>query len=270
MTADRRGDARAAVIGLGEAGAHYATALIDAGYTVTGFDPGPVTAPPGVQRVGTAAEAVKDAQVVLVLTAAKAARPVAESCSAALAPGVCYADFTSSSPAAMRDIAELVEQTGAVFCDVAILGPVSWYGAKTPLMAAGPGAARIAELVSSWDTPVELVDGPPGSAMAHKLLRSVLMKGLASVVTEAVTAGAAAGYEPWIRDQIAAQLAGDGHAVIDRFLDGTRTHAQRRAQEMHDTAEYLAELGAPAEMTRATESALRRLAAESTPSGQPA
>ena len=106
--------------------------------------------------------------------------------------------------------------------------------------------------------------------MAHKLLRSVLMKGLASVVTEAVTAGAAAGYEPWIRDQIAAQLAGDGHAVIDRFLDGTRTHAQRRAQEMHDTAEYLAELGAPAEMTRATEAALRRLAAEPTPSGQPA
>ena len=270
MTADTHTGVRAAVIGLGEAGAHYATALLDAGYTVTGFDPGPVTTPPGVNRVGAAAEAVQDAQVVLVLTAAKAARPVAESCSAALAPGACYADFTSSSPAAMRDIAELVEQTGAVFCDVAILGPVSWYGAKTPLMIAGQGAPRIAELAASWDVRVELVDGPPGSAMAHKLLRSVLMKGLASVVTEAVTAGAAAGYEPWIRDQIAAQLAGDGHAVIDRFLDGTRTHAQRRAQEMHDTAEYLAELGAPAEMTCATEAALRRLAAEPTPSGLPA
>ena len=59
MTADTHTGVRAAVIGLGEAGAHYATALLDAGYTVTGFDPGPVTTPPGVNRVGAAAEAVK-------------------------------------------------------------------------------------------------------------------------------------------------------------------------------------------------------------------
>jgi 3-hydroxyisobutyrate dehydrogenase len=270
MTAQRQGGARAAVIGVGEAGAQYATALIDAGYAVTGFDPGPVTAPQGVHRVDSAAEAVKGAEVVLVLTAAKAARPVAESCYQSLAPGACYADFTSSSPAAMLSIAELVEQTGAEFCDVAILGPVSWYGAKTPLMIAGPGAPRIAELVSNWNAPVELVDGPPGSAMAHKLLRSVLMKGLAAVVTEAVNAGAAAGYEPWIRDQIAAQLAGDGHAVIDRFLTGSRIHAERRAQEMHDTAQYLTELEVPADMTRATEAALRRLAAQPAPTGRSA
>jgi 3-hydroxyisobutyrate dehydrogenase len=270
MTADRQGGARCAVIGLGEAGGHYATALVSAGYTVTGFDPGPVTAPQGVHRVDTAAEAVQGAEVVLVLTAAKAARPVAESCYQALAPGTCYADFTSSSPTAMKSIAELVEQAGAAFCDVAILGPVSWYGAKTPLMIAGKGAPRIAEFAAGWAAPVELVDGPPGSAMAHKLLRSVLMKGLIAVVNEAVSAGTAAGYEPWIRDQIAAQLAGDGYAVIDRFLTGTQLHAERRAQEMHDTAEYLAELGVPAEMTRATESALRRLAAQPTPSRHPA
>jgi 3-hydroxyisobutyrate dehydrogenase len=265
MSADRCGVARCAVIGLGEAGSRYAAALVDAGYTVTGFDPGQVSTPEGVRRVGTAAEAAKDADIVLVLTAAKAAGPVAESCAEALEPGACYADFTSSSPAVMRDIAELVEQAGAVFCDVAILGPVPWYAAKTPLMAAGRGARRIADLASMMGAAVEVVDGPPGSAMAHKLLRSVLMKGLAAIVDEAVSAGAAAGYEPWIRDQIAAQLAGDGHAVIDRFLISTRIHAERRAQEMHDTAQYLAELRVPSEMTRATESALRRLAAEPKP-----
>ena len=260
---DHNGSAvRCAIIGLGEAGAKYAAALVDAGYSVAGFDPGPVPTPPGVQRTDSAADAVRGAKIVLVLTAAKAARPVAESCVAALSPGVCYADFTSSSPGAMRDIAEMVEQAGAEFCDVAILGPVSWHGAQTPLMLAGKGAPRVAELASSWHAAAEVVDGPPGSAMAHKLLRSVLMKGLAGVVTEAVTAGAAAGYETWIRGQIAAQLAGDGHAVVDRLLTGTRTHAERRAQEMHDTAEYLDQLGAPAELTRATETALRRIATE--------
>jgi 3-hydroxyisobutyrate dehydrogenase len=256
------GVARCAVIGLGEAGSRYAAALVDDGHTVTGFDPGEVTTPEGVRRVDTAAEAARDADIILVLTGAKAAMPVAEACRDALAPGTCYADFTSSSPAAMRDIAALIERAGADFCDVAILGPVPLSGAKTPLMVAGRGAARIAELASGWGASVEIVDGPPGSAVAHKLLRSVVMKGLAAIINEAVSAGAAVGDESWIRDQIAAQLAGDGHAVIDRFISGTRTHAERRAQEMHDTAQYLAELGVPAEMTRATESALRRVAAE--------
>jgi 3-hydroxyisobutyrate dehydrogenase len=262
MKPDEDGTAGCAVIGLGEAGGRYAAALVDAGYTVTGFDPGQVGTPDGVRRVGTAAEAAYDADIVLVLTAAKAARPVAESCLESLEPGVCYADFTSSSPTEMRDIAHLVERTGAVFCDVAILGPVPLAGARTPLMVAGRGAARIAEMACGWGASVEVVDGPPGSAMAHKLLRSVLMKGLAAIISEAVNAGAAVGYERWIRDQIAAQLAGDGHAVIDRFLTSTPIHAERRAQEMRDTAQYLAELGVPAEMTQATESALRRLAAE--------
>jgi 3-hydroxyisobutyrate dehydrogenase-like beta-hydroxyacid dehydrogenase len=262
VSADGQGVSRCAVIGLGEAGGRYAAALVTDGYTVAGYDPAPVSTPAGVHRVGTAAEAAKDAQIILVLTAAKASRPVAESCLHALTPGVCYADFTSSSPAAMRDVGKLVEQAEAAFCDVAILGPVPLAGTKTPLMAAGRGAAQIAGLASGWGAPVEIVDGPPGSAMEHKLLRSVLMKGLAAIIGEAVSAGAAAGYEGWIRDQIADQLAGDGHAVIDRFLTSTRIHAERRAQEMRDTAQYLAELRVPAEMTRATESALRRLATE--------
>ncbi|MCV7173723.1 NAD(P)-dependent oxidoreductase [Mycobacterium manitobense] len=254
--------AHCAVIGLGEAGAKYAAALTETGWSVVGFDPGPVSTPPGVTRVDRAADAVRGAKLILVLTAAKASHPVAESVVGQLASGACYADFTSSAPSAMRAVADLVEGAGAEFCDVAILGPVSWHGAQTPLMVAGNGAAQVAEVARRWGAHVEIVDGPPGSAMAHKLLRSVLMKGLAGVVTEAVTAGAAAGYEMWIRDQIAAQLAGDGHAVIDRLLSGTRTHADRRAHEMHDTAAYLEELGVPAELTHATENALRRIADE--------
>jgi 3-hydroxyisobutyrate dehydrogenase-like beta-hydroxyacid dehydrogenase len=101
--------------------------------------------------------------------------------------------------------------------------------------------------------------------MAHKLLRSVLMKGLASVVVEAVTAGRAAGLEQWIRSQIAGQLAGDGQAVIDRFVSGTTKHALRRSKEMQDTASYLSDLGVPAEMTTASAAALARMARETAP-----
>jgi 3-hydroxyisobutyrate dehydrogenase len=252
------------VIGLGEAGATYAAALIATGHTVTGFDPVAPTTPAGVTRAATAAEACRGADIVLVMTGAAAARSVAQECLPVLPAGSCYADFTSSSPAVMHELGQLPSK--ADFADVAILGPVAALGEKTPLMVSGPGAQAVADLLRPLGVDVEIAEGEPGAAMAHKLLRSVLMKGLAAVVVEAVTAGKAAGLEDWIRGQIANQLAGDGQAVIDRFLTGTAKHALRRSKEMQDTANYLSELGVPAEMTTASAAAHARLAeAESTP-----
>jgi 3-hydroxyisobutyrate dehydrogenase len=246
------------VIGLGEAGATYAAALTAAGHKVTGFDPVAPTTPPGVARAVTAAEACEGADIVLVMTGAAAARNVAQECLPALPAGSCYADFTSSSPAVMRELGQL--PSNADFADVAILGPVAALGEKTPLMVSGPGAHAVADLLRPLGMDVEIAEGEPGAAMAHKLLRSVLMKGLAAVVVEAVNAGKAAGLEEWIRSQIANQLAGDGQAVIDRFLAGTAKHALRRSKEMQDTANYLSELGVPADMTSASAAAHARLA----------
>ena len=248
------------VIGLGEAGAIYATALVEAGHTVTGYDPVAPPPPAGVTRAATAAEACAEADIVLVLTGAGAARAVAAECLPVMQQGTCYADLTSSSPQTMEELGRTPSR--ALFADVAILGPVPVHGARTPLMVSGPGAGLLAELLGSVGAPVEIVGGGPGAAMAHKLLRSVVMKGMASVVVEAVAAGRAAGLEEWIRAQIAGQLAGDGQAVIDRWLTGTPKHAARRAHEMRSTAQFLTALGVPAEMTEASAAAMERMAAE--------
>lgn len=246
------------VIGLGEAGATYAAALTAADHTVTGFDPVAPTTPDGVARAATAAEACEGADIVLVMTGAAAARSVAEECLPVLGAGSVYADFTSSSPGVMQELGQLPSKAG--FADVAILGPVSALGEKTPLMVSGPGAQAVADLLRPLGVDVEITEGGPGAAMAHKLLRSVLMKGLAAVVVEAVNAGKAAGLEEWIRGQIASQLAGDGQAVIDRFLTGTPKHALRRSREMQETAAYLSELGVHSEMTAASAAAHARIA----------
>lgn len=251
------------VIGLGEAGATYAAALHAAGHRVTGFDPVAPTTPAGVIRAASAAEASAGADIVLVMTGAAAARSVARECLPVLEEGSCYADFTSSSPQVMQELGQFASKAG--FADVAILGPVSALGEKTPLMVSGPGAQAVADLLGPLGVDAEIAEGEPGAAMAHKLLRSVLMKGMASVVVEAVTAGRAAGLEEWIRAQIASQLAGDGQAVIDRFLTGTAKHAVRRSKEMQDTASYLGDLGVPAEMTTASAAALSRIALETEP-----
>lgn len=255
---------RCAVIGLGEAGGVYAAALAAAGHEVLGHDPADIPTPEGVTRTATPREAVDRAAYVLVLTGAAAAPTVAEQCLPHLADGVCYADFTSAAPEVMDRLGREIGER-ADFADVAILGPVPLHGQLVPLLASGPGAEALARLIRPLGSPrevsVEVLDGPPGAAMARKLLRSVFMKGLASVVCEAVAAGQAADDATWIRAEIAKQLAGDGQTVIDRFLTGSRTHAVRRAKEMRDTAAYLDVLGVPAEMTRAAERTLHRLSA---------
>lgn len=250
-----------AVVGLGEAGAQYAVALAALGGPVAAFDHGAAATPEGVERAGSMEAAVRDADLVVVLTGAAAAESVARDAAPHLKPGACYADFTSSAPEAMRRVASVVD--GALMADVAVLGAVPVYGARTPLMASGPGAARVGEVARRLGAPVEVLEGePPGAAMAHKLLRSVYMKGLALIIWEALAASRAAGAEEWLRGQIESTLGDDGPAWIERELEAVPMHAERRAHELDSAASYLDELKVPHAMTDATRAELLRIARE--------
>jgi 3-hydroxyisobutyrate dehydrogenase-like beta-hydroxyacid dehydrogenase len=250
---------RIAILGLGEAGRLYASDLIAIGWDVSGFDPAPVPTPPGLRRASSVAEAVSGTDVVLGLTGARFATDVAAQAAEALSPGTCYADFNSGSPAGKREVEQVLAASGAVVADVAVLAPVPRRGAATPLLASGPGAARVADAFHTTGARVDVLDEPVGAAAGRKLLRSVFMKGMAAIVLEAVSAGAAAGCEQWVRDQIADELGENGTALVNRLIDGTREHAARRAHEMAACRDHLGELGVPHPMCDATLVWLRTL-----------
>ncbi|RNE62074.1 NAD(P)-dependent oxidoreductase [Cryobacterium tepidiphilum] len=250
---------KCAVIGLGEVGSRYAAALLENGHDVVGFDP-VITGVPGVTLVDSPAAAVAGADAVLVMTGAAVAPAIVDATIDHLPAGCSYIDLTSASPKVMAALGERVDASGAHFVDVAVLGPVSVHGSRTPVMIAGTQTAVAADLFTACGADVELLPGSrPGDAMAHKLLRSVFMKGLASIICEAMEAAEAADLVDWTRDQVANQLAGDGYAVIDRFRTGSVTHAKRRAQEMRDTSSYLADLGVPNTMSSASAEYLTNL-----------
>jgi 3-hydroxyisobutyrate dehydrogenase-like beta-hydroxyacid dehydrogenase len=243
---------RLAILGLGEAGQLYAADLVTLGWTVSGFDPAPVPTPSGLRRASSVAEAISGAELVLSLTGARSAVAVAVQAAEAIAPGACYADFNSASPADKREIEQALAATEAVVADVAVLGPVPRRRAATPLLASGPGATRVAEALGPTGAPVDVLDEPVGAAAGRKLLRSVFMKGMAASVLEAVSAGAAAGCEQWVRDQIAGELGPDGPALVDRLINGPREHVDRRQHEMQACQAYLDELYSPAWVCDAT------------------
>lgn len=245
---------RAAVLGLGEAGTRYAADLAAAGWQVSGYDPAPVRTPPGVLRAVSAAEAAAGSELVIGLTGAAAAVTAAAAAAPGMRPGGCYADFNSASGAQKRQVQMALADTGAVvqMADVAVLAPVGRAGAATPLLVSGPGAAAAADVFRALGAEVDVLAAPVGAAADRKLLRSVFMKGLAAAVLESVAAARAAGCEPWLRDQIAAELGPGGHALVDRLIDGSARHAARRIPEVEASRAYLHDLGVPTPVCDAT------------------
>lgn len=252
---------RAAVLGLGEAGGRYAADLAASGWQVRGYDPAPVPTPNGVVRARSAAAAASGCDLVIGLTGADAAAHAAHAAAAAMRAGGCYADFNSASAARKRAVEQALADTGAavLLADVAVLAPVGRSGAATPLLVAGPGAGLVAAAFRPLGATVDVLDAPVGAAADRKLLRSVFMKGLAAAVLEATAAGRAAGCEPWVRAQMAAELGPDGYRLVERLIEGSRRHATRRLDEVTESREYLLDLGVPTDVCEAALNWLARL-----------
>jgi 3-hydroxyisobutyrate dehydrogenase-like beta-hydroxyacid dehydrogenase len=223
-----------AVLGLGEAGGRIAADLREAGCEVRGWDP----ARPE-ESVESDASAVRGADVVLSVNAAAVAVDVARSVAGALG-GALYADLNTASPALKRKLAGIVP----LFADVALLGVVPATGIETPALASGAGAERFAELFRPLGMPVEVVENAAGL----KLIRSVFMKGVAVAAIESLEAAAKVGATERVRAEIAGVI---GERLLDRFLEGSRTHAVRRTEEMRAAADYLEELGVPPRVAQA-------------------
>ncbi|OCB53085.1 hypothetical protein A5722_26140 [Mycobacterium vulneris] len=250
---------KVAVVGLGEAGALYARGLRDCGYEVTGYDPFAKLDEAGIAQHERLADALDGVDLVLTLVGASAAQGVTEEVLTHLAPGAMIADLNTGGPELKRRLGAAAAERGVHFVDVAVLAPVPRAGVRTPLMASGAKAEDFAALFAATAAPVESIAGEPGDAAARKLIRSVFMKGLAAVVLECVGAADAAGCGPWLRDQIAAELSGDPHALINRLIDGSHAHAGRRVHEVSDARDYLESIDQPAWAMQAAHSWLSSL-----------
>jgi 3-hydroxyisobutyrate dehydrogenase-like beta-hydroxyacid dehydrogenase len=247
-----------AVLGLGEAGTAIAGDLASEGADVRGWDPRP-EAGDGIVRADDPGAAARGSDVVLSVNAAEVALDAARAVRGSLADGQVFADLNSAGAPLKRELASLVEPTGALFADVALMAPVPWHGVRTPALASGRGAVLFAERMRPFGMPVDVVGEEPGQAAVRKLLRSVFMKGLAAVAIESLTAAAAAGCEDWLRAEIVAVLESADGELLDRLETGSRRHAARRVHEMEDAAALLRELGVEPRVVDATVELLKEL-----------
>jgi 3-hydroxyisobutyrate dehydrogenase-like beta-hydroxyacid dehydrogenase len=255
------------VYGLGEAGSLIAAALAAAGLRVIGFDPKPVATPAGVTRSDDPGIAATEADVLLGITAAVDSAAALGQAIGHAGPGSLYADLSTSRAQQMAELAARSEAAGVAFVDVALVATVPGKGLATPALAAGSGAERFCEIFVPLGMPVVAVSEQAGGASARKLLRSVVMKGLAALLDEALAGADAMGSREWLWANIVAEVAAADEELLVRLMEGSERHAVRRRDEMAAAAEQLEDLGVDATMTRATRETLRARVEEAGRSG---
>ncbi len=266
---------RICVFGLGEAGSLFAADLAAAGAEVIGFDPADIATPPGVKRALHPALAVRNVELILSITSEADSRLAMLQAIEAIATDALYADLATSSPTVKLDLEAMAERKGFEFADVALLAMVPGLGLATPSLASGPGAHRYAELINQRGGYVEPLAAAAGVAAGRKLLRSVMMKGFAAVILEAVEAGSAADDLNWLWRNLSTEIERADEDWLRRMVLGSKLHARRRHEEMTSATSMLHALGVDPIMTAATAASLAVLLEHNTelpelPDTQPA
>ncbi|MEE8406255.1 MAG: DUF1932 domain-containing protein [Acidimicrobiia bacterium] len=245
------------IFGLGEAGSLIAADLAANGAEVHGFDPAGVPTPPGITRHDSPAGAVRGASLIMAITAAADAQAAIAQAWDRISRGTVYADLSTAPPAFKQDLSDTATLRGLPFVDVALMAGVPGRGIATPSLASGSGARLYATVISGLGGDVEVLGENPGDAATRKLLRSVVMKGLASAVFEGLEGATRLGLEDWFWDHIVDQVERADGKLLERLVKGTTLHADRRSIEMDSAAALLESVGIDPIMSRATARQIR-------------
>lgn len=263
-----------ALIGFGEVGQTFARGLLANGasrlvaYDILFDDPARRDAlkakatAAGVAVAASAAEACRDARVVISAITADQVERVAAEATAYLAPGQFYFDVNSASPATKSRAAATVNATGAHYVEGAVMAAVLGPGLKVPILAGGPAAEAAAAMLNALGMNVTPVTTEAGRASAMKLCRSIVMKGMEAIVIDCAAAAKLWGVEKEVWDSLSDTYPSiDWPRFAEQVTERVTTHGVRRAAEMREAAAMLRDLGLDPTIAAATADRHERIAA---------
>ena len=206
----------------------------------------------GVRLAASAADAVREADIIIAAVTAASSVDAAQSVKAHLSGNPFYLDINSVSPGRKQETAKLLDGR-ARYVDVAVMAPIHPARHKTPMHIAGPQIEAIAPIMQALDMRL-IVAGPQvGAAAAIKMIRGVIIKGIEALTEECFIAATRAG----IADEVAASLVNnyptlDWNKIVEYNIERMASHGTRRAAEMEEVADTLRELGVEPLMAEAT------------------
>ncbi len=193
-----------------------------------------------VKLLVSPADTVDTTDFLFVAVPAVNAQDVCNEITPFLKPGQLYIDVSASTPKVKESFEKMVEKSGALYVDAAMLGSLPLNRHKVPITASGSGAEKFKETMSKKGMNITCVGSQAGSASAIKLIRSVFMKGIAALMLEMLEGA----YKYNVMDEVVSSLSASMDGIsfeshLKRLITGTAVHAKRRAEELNGSVQML-------------------------------
>ena len=189
--------------------------------------------------------AIHGADLIISAVTASAAADVAASAAPFLRSGQIYLDINSVSPETKREIARILGKSPATFVEAAVMAAVAPQRLKVPMLLGGVDAASVAERLKAIGMNGTPIGDQIGVASAIKMCRSIMIKGLEAITVESMFTARRYGAEKQVLESLAATFPSMGWdaALPDYLISRVAEHGKRRAAEMREAAQAVADAG---------------------------
>lgn len=179
----------------------------------------------------------------LVVSAVTAAEDLAATQSAVpgLGLGCIYLDLNSVSPATTKSVAAVVENAGGRYVEAAVMSPIGLRRIESPVLLGGPHAEAFVPIAESMGfAGASYYSAELGRVSAAKMCRSIIIKGIEALITEALLPARRFGVESQVLASLQDLLPGVDWTSQARYMIArSLEHGTRRAEEMREVAKMV-------------------------------
>jgi len=247
---------KVALIGFGEVGQTLAEDLAGLGRAaLTAYDiqfPNPDSKPSkalpnheAVTACTSAADAVADADLVISAVTAERTGEAAASCVGHMKAGAWFMDVNSASPKTKIDAAMAINEAGGRYVETSIMSPIGPKRIQAPMLVGGDHALSFTDVAHDLGFKgVTFFSATYGQASAAKMCRSVIVKGVEALVTEALASAHHYGVEDTVIKSLGDLFPGLEWSDLSTYMmSRALIHGKRRAEEMREVAKTVSDAG---------------------------
>ena len=243
---------RIGIVGYGEVGRILGEDLRARGHAVAAYDLCQDTLQGAVMREhaqshGVTLAADYDALAErsdLIISAVTANQTESVARAVGIRPGAIFLDLNSASPGAKQRAAAAIAAAGGRYVEGAVMTSVPPFRIAVPLLVGGPHARDALPELQQLGFAAEYASDEPGVASATKMCRSIIIKGLESLVIESFSAARAYGVEDAVIDSLRETFPElDWEKQGSYFFQRVIQHGRRRAEELREVANTVRDCG---------------------------
>jgi 3-hydroxyisobutyrate dehydrogenase-like beta-hydroxyacid dehydrogenase len=196
------------------------------------------------------------AEADLVISAVTAAQDVtaAEAVAGGLRHGTFFLDVNSASPEAKKKSAAIVNGAGGRYVEAAVMAPIGPKRIATSMLLGGPHAEAFLPLGhAAGFAGMRVFSADYGKASAAKMCRSVMVKGIEALLAESLVTARHYGVEQTVLGSLSDLFPlGDWPKLAHYMISRALLHGTRRAEEMREVAQTVADAGLAPLLSSAT------------------